>query len=228
MGEMSTLAASRPGPLAIPVEREDGVALAYMTFDEWLEWDYEGGLSAWVDGQVRIYMSVSLDHDIITGFIRTLFDLFGEVTGLGRGHSGPYAMRAAADGPGREPDVMFVLAANRERRLSRFISGPPDVVVEVVSPDSVTRDNREKLAEYEQAGVPEYWVIDPRPNRQFARFYVLEDGRYFEAFPDEDGVYHSTAMPGFWLRLSWLWEEEPRALAAWTEIAATIPKPPTK
>ena len=58
--------------------------------------------------------------------------------------------------------------------------------------------------------------------------YVIEDGRYFEAFPDEDGVYHSTAMPGFWLRLSWLWEEEPRALAAWTEIAATIPKPPTK
>ena len=51
--------------------------------------------------------------------------------------------------------------------------GAADLCVEVVSPESVTRDCREKLTEYEQAGVREYWLIDPF--RTQARFHRLTD-----------------------------------------------------
>ena len=74
-----------------------------------------------------------------------------------------------------------------------------------------------------RAAVREYWIIDSRPGRRIARFYVLDEGRYLEVMPDELGIYRSTVLEGFWLDVSWLWEEQPRALTAWTEIAATLP-----
>ena len=74
-----------------------------------------------------------------------------------------------------------------------------------------------------RAAVREYWIIDSRPGRRIARFYVLDEGRYLEVMPDELGIYRSTVLEGFWLDVAWLWEEQPRSLAAWTEIAATLP-----
>ena len=57
-----------------------------------------------------------------------------------------------------------------------FLDGPADLVIEVISDDSVTRDRVEKFDEYLEAGVREYWVIDPRPGQQRALFYVLRTG----------------------------------------------------
>jgi Uma2 family endonuclease len=39
------------------------------------------------------------------------------------------------------------------------LDGPADLVVEVVSPDSPTRDRQEMLVDYAEAGVPEYWSV---------------------------------------------------------------------
>ncbi len=221
---MTTPTRARPAPVLTPVDREDYIATARMTFDEWIDWDYEGGLTEWLDGEVRVYMSVFWSHAQITGFIWSLFNLYAEVTGAGAPSAGPYAVRTNAR-RGREPDVMFFTSERMDRAGQRFADGAPDVMVEVVSKDSVTRDNRDKFLEYEAAGVREYWVIDSRPGRHIARFYVLDEGRYLEVMPDELGIYRSTVLEGFWLDVAWLWEEQPRALAAWTEIAATLPAP---
>lgn len=219
---MSSAIASRPSITLIPVEREDCIAIAHTTFEEWDEWEDGNTRSEWVDGEMRVYMGVTLPHDQVNGFLRSLLDFYGEMTRTGRANSAPYGLRAAPGGSGREPDVMFIKRGSPARREERHVEGPADLVVEIVSKDSVTRDNRDKFREYEAAGIPEYWIIDPRPRRRTARFYVLEEGRYSEVFPDAGGIYRSTVLPGFWLRLSWLWEEEPRPLAAWNEIAATL------
>ena len=62
------------------------------------------------------------------------------------------------------PDLSFLLTAN----LARFaddiaIQGPPDLVVEVVSPSTAARDRSQKLRAYYQAGVPWYWLIESDP-----------------------------------------------------------------
>lgn len=64
----------------------------------------------------------------------------------------------------------------------------------------------EKYKEYEASGVSEYWLIDP--DNQQAEFFRLEKNGRYQLFPlDEEGIYRSTTLPGFWLKAEWLWQE---------------------
>ena len=60
----------------------------------------------------------------------------------------------------REPDILFMRTENDDRRSDRFWEGA-DLVMEVVSPDDPERDKVTKRREYAQAGIPEYWIVDP-------------------------------------------------------------------
>ena len=60
----------------------------------------------------------------------------------------------------REPDILFMTTQNDARRSDRFWEGA-DLVMEVVSPDDPERDKVTKRREYAQAGIPEYWIVDP-------------------------------------------------------------------
>jgi Uma2 family endonuclease len=217
---MTTLAELGTGRIRtivfLPSGRKDCLAVARATFEEYLALDIEG-LTEWVDGEVRLYMSVSRQHQLLVNFLARLIGLFLESHPLGELQTAPYAIRASATGPGREPDLMFVLNQNRERLRDSHLAGPPDLAIEVVSPDSVERDYVEKFREYEAAGVLEYWIIDSRPGQQRVDFFVLRKGR-FEPVHPEDGVYRSTVVDGFWLKVDWLWEPEPRASVALREI----------
>ncbi len=61
----------------------------------------------------------------------------------------------------REPDVMFLRKENFHLRTNRIWNGA-DLVMEVVSPDPKDRkrDYDEKLADYAEAGIAEYWIVD--------------------------------------------------------------------
>jgi Uma2 family endonuclease len=120
---------------------------------------------------------------------------------------------------GREPDVIFLAQAHRDRLKDTYLDGPADLVVEVISPDSVTRDRAKKFAEYQQGGVAEYWLLDP--DTQEAEFYQLDaQGTYQRVLPDAQGIYHSHAVPGFWLNAAWLWQSpEPSVDQVLQEIA---------
>jgi Uma2 family endonuclease len=63
----------------------------------------------------------------------------------------------------------------------------------------------EKFSDYEAAGIREYWLIDPR--RKDAAFYQCDDGLYSRGSIDADGIYRSKVLPGFWLRVDWLWQQ---------------------
>lgn len=60
----------------------------------------------------------------------------------------------------REPDLLLVRDAHDPRRQNRFWLGA-DLVVEVVSEDDPERDTVDKVIDYAQAGVPEYWIVNP-------------------------------------------------------------------
>jgi Uma2 family endonuclease len=121
-------------------------------------------------------------------------------------------------GRGREPDILFVAQNRLNIVQDSNLSEAADLVIEIVSPESVGRDRGEKFVEYEAAGVREYWLIDP--DRQQAEFYRLTDaGRYQLVFPGDEGIFHSEVLTNFWLKIEWLWQEPlPKVLAIAKEL----------
>jgi Uma2 family endonuclease len=75
-----------------------------------------------------------------------------------------------------QPDVLVILAEHMNRVEPKRVVGPPDLAVEVVSPSSATYDRLVKYSVYEQAGVPEYWLVNIP--EQTIEVFVLEDGSY--------------------------------------------------
>ena len=65
------------------------------------------------------------------------------------------------EGKFREPDLLLLRDRSDSRCQDRYWLGA-DVVVEVVSPDDPDRDVVEKRADYAEARIPEYWIVDPR------------------------------------------------------------------
>ena len=196
----------------------DIVAIYDMSEQEYLDWDQEGGLADWIDGKVYQYMTASFPHQAIVQFLSHLVQAVLIATGGGQVLTGPYATRTLVRRTWREPDIIAVTAEHADVFTYAGAMGAADLAVEVVSPGSRKRDMEEKLREYEAAGIPEYWVIDPRPRRQRALFYVLVDGRYEERFADAEGIYRSAVFPELWLRVAWLWEPQPNTLRALVEV----------
>ena len=184
-----------------------------VSWEEFLAWVPDDWRVEWVAGEIIEMPPVRDDHQFILGFIYRLIMEIVDERQLGAVYLAPFVMHLPSRPSGREPDLCFVSTANRGRATPTYVDGPADLVVEIVSPASVTRDQRDKLAEYQAAGVPEYWVINPL--RKDARFYLLgEDGRYHFGAVDANGIYASRVLPGFRMRISWLWQTTLPTLAA--------------
>ena len=95
----------------------------------------------------------------------------------------------------REPDLLLLLDANDPRRQNRFWLGA-DLVVEIVSPDKPERDLVDKRFDYTEAGIPEYWIVNPL--NQTVTILRLDGDEY-----GEHGVFGhgqratSALLPGF-------------------------------
>ena len=174
-----------------------------MTYEEFLAWTDEDTWAEWVDGEVIMLSPASPRHQDIADFLTSVLRMYVEFKEVGRVISAPFQMKLER---GREPDILFVAREHLGRLRESHLEGPADLVVEIVSAESVARDRGEKFYEYEAGGVREYWLLDP--DRKWTEFYCLgEDGRYRTAFAGAEGVYHSQVLPGFRLRVEWLWEE---------------------
>jgi Uma2 family endonuclease len=177
---------------------------ATMTYDEFLAWADEDTLAEWVDGKVVMTSPASAQHQYLAIFLATTLSTYVTVHDLGTVLTGPFQMKLARSG--REPDVLFVAKEHLAQLQPTLLQGPADLVVEIVSDESVARDRGSKFEEYREAGIPEYWLLDPRIEQ--AEFYHLDErGRYQRAPVDEEGVYRSRVIPGLWLRVDWLWQQ---------------------
>jgi Uma2 family endonuclease len=177
-----------------------------MTYEEFLDWADEDTRAEWVDGEVIVMSPASLSHQQILSFLAALLQHFAEANELGLVLFAPFQMRLRARPSGREPDVIFIASDRLDKLQNVYLDGPADVAVEIISPDSRARDRGDKYYEYEQAGVREYWLIDPA--RKQAEFYRLgSNGIYSAVMMGDDGIFHSDAIEGLWLKVDWLWQD---------------------
>jgi Uma2 family endonuclease len=193
-----------------------------MSYDDFLAMLGEGVHAEWVDGEVIVFMPPKTKHERLSRLLYYLLGLFVEHFGLGEVFDAPYEMVLIPGKLSREPDLLFVAREHAERITPERLNGPADLVIEIISDSSVTRDRETKFAEYQAAGIPEYWMIDPRPGRQRVRPFALSPtGEYEPIRRDAAGRYHSVVIPGFWLDPAWLWQEPlPDTLSLLKQILA--------
>ena len=98
----------------------------------------------------------------------------------------PYELQVVGKTQNRFPDLVVLrkehLELTKKRRTITLDMPPPQLVVEVVSPyrnqrdENYKRDYIEKRQQYEQRGIPEYWIVDPQA--QLVTVLLLVNGKY--------------------------------------------------
>jgi Uma2 family endonuclease len=75
-----------------------------------------------------------------------------------------------------QPDILWIAPGSKCTIGEKYLSGAPDLVIEVLSPSTERRDRREKYALYERHGVREYWMVSAES--AYIEVYTLKDGRF--------------------------------------------------
>jgi Uma2 family endonuclease len=175
-----------------------------------VSWDdymrlYAADHAEWIEGNVVRMSPVTRTHSLLSLYLSNLLRAYLSDSGEGELYAEPFVMRL----PGisaREPDLQVVLKQHNARIRETYVDGPADLVIEIVSPESDTRDRVEKFSEYERGGVSEYWIIDPLHRE--ALFYGRgQDGLFHRSSLAAGGVYTSVVLPRLQLATAVLWNE---------------------
>ncbi len=192
----------------------------YMTEDEFVGWSFkENARAEWLDGRVMMMSPVSDEHSELFFWLARVLGDYVERRDLGIVR-GPELFVRFTDPPIRRlPDLFFVSSSRRSLMKHAHFEGAPEMIMEIVSPESKARDWREKYHEYEGAGMREYWVIDPMS--EHVELYVLSSDQKYVRVAERDGWPVSAAVPGFRLKTAWLWRgTRPKAIDALEELNA--------
>ncbi len=180
------------------------------------------GRSELVDGRLRIMSPTGFLHGILSVRIGAALDRYldehpdmGEVAGAETGFR--------VDSPRRPvlaPDAAFVRAdrlpetpegpVKRDDPIVRFMVGPPDVAVEVRSPDDSANEMAEKARDWLAAGAREVWLVDG----QHETVRVLRDGQQPIVLTKNDTLTAPDVLPDFSLLLADLFARRRRSAHA--------------
>ena len=117
-----------------------------------------------IEGDLYVTPAPTFRHQRVSWRLGKALDRLLEEPGHGVVVQAPFGVEFPATGEGIQPDLLFVSEARRGIISNAWISGAPDLVVEILSPSTASRDRGLKLRLYERQGVREYWIVDPDEN----------------------------------------------------------------
>jgi Uma2 family endonuclease len=187
--------------LRLPGENKGG----YFTYEDYLEWDGPERYEI-ISGEAFMMSSPLVVHQAVSGEIHRQIAnfLLGKPC---RVFAAPLDVRLfphedKSDDTVVQPDILVVCDESKISKGS--IDGPPDLVMEVVSPSNTHKLMLLKLQTYMKAGVREYWVLEPEEKR--VQVYILEEGRYISSAYSNDDIVPVSVLPPFSLELKSVWE----------------------
>ncbi|MCK6559650.1 Uma2 family endonuclease [bacterium] len=174
-----------------------------------------------IRGEIIMAAPATVKHEELVNYLSTLLRLFVKKQKLGMVIGSRVAMKLD-DENAPEPDLMFIRNDRLHLLGNTEIFGPADVAIEVISPGSRRLDTVDKKKLYAEFGVAEYWLIDI--HKQEAHFWRNENATWKNLPVDKNGIFHSVAITGFWLRLDWLFAaEQPDEVEIVQTILAELP-----
>ncbi len=175
------------------------------TYEDWLRLPDDGFRYEVLNGELHMTPPPTIGHQNVVTELGAQMRSFAKQSALGIVLVSPVGVRLPGQPVPVQPDVVFVHAERRDIIGEDYVEGAPDLVVEVLSPSNWLYDRREKLLAYQQAGVPEYWIVDYRARTVEIR--VLEEGKYtlLAEFRSGDAA-RSQVCPGFEVAVDDLFE----------------------
>ena len=153
-----------------------------------------------LDGELIMAPSPTTAHQMVSRNLLVLLHSFVDQRGLGTVLHAPFDV-VLSDVNVVQPDVLFISNERSQILTDANVQGAPDLVVEVMSPSTASRDWRIKLDLYAAHGVQEYWIVDPVGQRVWVM--ARRDDEMAEvANYGSDDILTSPTLPGFAASLS--------------------------
>ena len=179
------------------------VTIEGQTEEDFFRYAPETRICEFIDGVVYMPSPVTITHQNLVGFWYFLISGFVPENRASQVVMGPGVYRAAPD-RNLEPDLFVAPPGAEPLPPSGLAFGEASLVLEVLSPSNRSHDLNRKAAVYREAEVPEIIFVDGRDKVLIVERLV---GDAYETIRLESGRWESSAIEGFWLDVSWLWED---------------------
>jgi len=176
-------------------------SITYEKFKEIIQEDQKAHL---INGRIFMETPASYKHEYIFGKLFSILRIYVVSRDLGIVLGSRTLVRIDKYNA-FEPDLLFISKERKNIIKEYEIVGAPDLVIEIISKSSRREDRVEKFLGYEKIGVKEYWLIDSE--KDIAEFYALK-GKKFEEIEVKDGVFKSTVIKDFWIKIQWLFDDK--------------------
>ena len=144
-------------------------------------------------------------HQRVSSRLSVSLYLHVEANGLGRIYYAPFDV-VFTEKIALQPDIVFVSKSRLHIIGPEYILGPPDLVVEILSPFRAKFDRVTKFEKYAEHGVGEYWIIDPIA--ETVEIFRLAGDRYeLSAAVSGEQLLTSPLFPGWRLAAGTLFAE---------------------
>ena len=130
-----------------------------LTYQDYLSMDGDERYEL-IDGELIMVGAPNFAHQRVIILLGSGMHIFVDERDLGWVLSAPFDV-LLSDTDVVQPDLLFVSKEREEIATPAYIRGAPDLVVEILSPSSTSRDWRDKFELYSKHGVKEYWIVDP-------------------------------------------------------------------
>jgi Uma2 family endonuclease len=190
------------------------VTIEGVSEEAWWRYAPEGRVCEFFDGVVYMPSPATREHQEDVGFWFFLLKGFTGERGLGEVLLGPGVL-PLAPGHNPEPDVFVVPSGVGPHDPPAFL------VVETLSNSTRRHDTGRKADAFRAAKIPEIVYVDLKHRR--LQIHRRVDDLYTTEIVRE-GIWRSSAIPGFWIEVAWLWEEPlPNSLRCLQAILAGPP-----
>jgi Uma2 family endonuclease len=146
------------------------------TYEDYLRLPDDGRRYEIIEGVLFVTNAPGFDHQYIVSQLNRKLGNFVEEQQLGIVLTAPFEVHLSETTRPVQPDVLFIKSDKQPPASAKYFAGVPDLIVEVLSPSSIRTDRHIKFDAYEQAGVAEYWLANPKTRS--VEVHTLSRGEY--------------------------------------------------
>ena len=147
---------------ALPQTDTPWPAQGQWTYQDYLKLPDDGRIYEIIEGVLYMTNAPNIDHQYTVMEIAFQLKRFIDKQQLGYVLTAPFEVHLTDKTRPVQPDILFIKTEKWPKPGAKYFQGAPDLIVEVMSPSSQRRDRVVKFTAYEQAGVLEYWIVNPK------------------------------------------------------------------